>query len=220
MPGYSGNSRQRKSQKKVEERLVNAVTEKLGAMPTDVGRPPTRTLRKKATEFWTNTPIWGVIGVIGGLYVSQVSRQLLFLSVWIIFVFEFIRVRFFIRSGTRIWGNSIAAVLSAIVFIFLYKVAQGNASSTPTLDQQVGALIKKVPFLANAPVLPAPIEIKQVNQQSVASFRVLGQVPSIDFKNLVGDEAATFLVTPGFHSLAVGFINSGQTQQGMFSMGR
>src|SRR5258708_3711641 len=106
MGNGGGNSRQKRVARRVQDRmaddLVEKVAQRLGEAKSGVAEQPamdrdTDTFRTKLSAFWGSTPVWAAIGVLGGALGSQISLRLMYVGMWMLTVFEFMRVGFFER---------------------------------------------------------------------------------------------------------------------------
>jgi len=168
-----GSSHQRKVVKKV---IKKALEEGLQAhLPvaapksSDEERP---TVWQKIGHFWGSTPIWGGLALLIGVVASQLSLKLLFVAVWGVFVFEFMRAGF-IRTK-KILGVFLVAVIFGICFLGLWKIYP-KPKESPTLDQQLNAFAAKFPGLSNHlnPSIPTKIvETKIISTQPTLQISV------------------------------------------------
>ncbi len=133
------------------KRLASDLFSDHSVMLSSTNAPPPE---KKLWKFWGSTPIWGGIGVLAGYFASQVSLKLLFVAVWGLFVFEFVRVGFFARTITKAVGNLVVAGVFAALFFGLYRISP-KPKESPSLDQQADVVIdkaaKKFPWLTSPP---------------------------------------------------------------------
>src|ERR1700685_2817244 len=157
-------------------RLVADLFNNHMAAPSSSDAEPKPT--KKLSTFWSSTPLWGGIGVLVGAIASQLSLKLLFVAVWGVFLFEFIRVGFFPGKVRKIVGNLLMGFALGIMFLSLYKLSP-KPKEPPTLDQQADAVVdkagKKFPWLANP---PKQSESKPASPVVVADFPKLKMIVS------------------------------------------
>lgn len=152
-----GNSHQRKMARKAETRLAESVTElvleKFGRKEEqrkEAEVSKARILWRKAREFWLSTPVWGALGVLAGLLLSQFSRVLAFALVGFAMWAEFLRIGFFNTRITKWFGNIAAGIVIAAILVGIWKVA-GTPKEAPTVDQEVKAFAKNFPWLSEPP---------------------------------------------------------------------
>jgi len=153
--GKGGNTHQRRLAKRGEERIAKEVTDRvLEEIEVKQVEPMPEKVSSKLATFWGSTPIWGGIGLLIGAIASQLSLKLLFVAVWGIFVFEFLRVGFFKQRATKVMGNLLAGIIFAGVFIGLWRLSPKPKEPT-TVDQEMNAFAKRFPWMASPPI-PAP----------------------------------------------------------------
>jgi hypothetical protein len=169
----AGNSHQRKMVKKAEERIAKAVTGRvLENMETPIHsssdgvEPVPPRLSSKLGTFWGSTPAWTGIGMLVGVFAPLLSLQLLFVGVWGIFFFEFIRVGFFKGKVAKWLGNAVAGCVFAVVFFVVWKVSP-RPKQPPTLDQEMSAFAQKFPWIASAPPQAGPVIPVAITQGTV-----------------------------------------------------
>jgi hypothetical protein len=143
MAGADGLTRKERSKLQVQ---IDAIKESLKREPA------------KFSTFWGSTPIWTGIGVLIGAMASQLSLKLLFVAVWGIFVFEFVRVGFFKEKVAKLIGNMLAGIMLAVIFIGLWRLSPKPKEPT-TVDQEMNAFAQRFPWLASKPEPSQPIVI-------------------------------------------------------------
>src|ERR1035438_7936400 len=97
-----GNSHQRSMEKKASENFAGEMADKVAIR---LDSATTRSTSEKLAAIWGSTPVWGVVGVLIGAIVAQLSLQLLFIGVAIVLWLEVVRVGFFKHQITKIIGN-------------------------------------------------------------------------------------------------------------------
>lgn len=153
---FSGSSGQRRKARQAEERIAANIVRELSSdsgktLPRSPEPPLEERQTSKFSAFWGSTPVWGAIGVLIGAIASQLSLKLLFVAAWGIFLFEFIRVGFFKRPMSKVFGNIVTGSLLAAVFFGLWLISP-RPKEPATLDQMAdafaNAFAKKISGLA------------------------------------------------------------------------
>jgi hypothetical protein len=87
----------------------------------------------KFKEFWTSTPLWGVVSVLLTLAISPWSVKVIYVFLWAILCFEFIRVKIFRKKTFRYFLNGTFAVATATGFIVGWRYLP-KPKEVPNLD--------------------------------------------------------------------------------------
>lgn len=174
-----GNSRQRKQTKRAEQRIADEVAKRLSPQTGNISSlqaaipevMPQRGLKETIHTFWQSTPIWGGIGVLIGMVASQLSLKMVYIAVWGVFLFEFVRVGFFRRRSYKVAGNLIAGIVLGLCFLGLWEITP-KPKESPTFDQELDAIAKKFPWIASPPAAQHVIETKVVYPAPKLQFSV------------------------------------------------
>jgi len=144
-------------------RLVRETLLAMGITPPDgpafqpeIHEEPTATNptpRKKFAELWASTPVWGIIGVLVGAIVSQISLNLIFALTWAVLCFEFVRLRIFESKLPRYAANLAFSIMLGAACIFVLDILP-KPKEQPSLDQQLDAFAARFPFLLRGATPP------------------------------------------------------------------
>ena len=110
--------------------------------------PPTT--RSKLETFWSSTPVWGVLGLLGGAMISILSLKIVFGLAWAVLCFEFVRIRVFENGVLRRSSNVAFAVVLGAAFIATWPIVP-KPKEPASLDQEMNAFSQRFPWLSKAP---------------------------------------------------------------------
>jgi len=162
-----GNAHDR-AKHRASQRLESHVTEAvLARIPLASPPPAPSGTWNKLREFWTSTPVWGVLGVLATLVLSPISTTALYGLCWLVLCFEFARLRVLANDPfRRRTANVVFAVLLGLSFLAAWPILpkpkeQPNidrslAVASDTIVSKIGAVIDQHDKVSNPNVASPP----------------------------------------------------------------
>jgi hypothetical protein len=140
--------------------------------PSDKAGSPAPQKSNKVKEFWTSTPVWGAISMVLTLVVSALSVKVIYFAAWVIFCFEFVRIRIVENRGWRYALNIWFCAVLGIGFIAIGSRLHPLESQSldQNIDQLADRLGQRFPLLQGA-AYPVTQIFKEVEQQAPPDLR-------------------------------------------------